>query len=94
MDSYQLSVFYTIVILILAIYVTTISVKSLVNPEDLDYYLRTSHKAKYIVEKYGIEKSKELSKKYFIPLSLVICVIMFGVVVRNLFVLVPVLFRG
>ena len=68
MDSYQLSVFYTIVILILAIYVTTISVKSLVNPEDLDYYLRTSHKAKYIVEKYGIEKSKELSKKYFIPL--------------------------
>lgn len=72
MDSYQLSVFYTIVILILAIYVTTISVKSLVNPEDLDYYLRTSHKAKYIVEKYGIEKSKELSKKYFIPLSLAV----------------------
>jgi len=45
------------------------NIRLLLNPEKMDHYLRTSPKARRWVEKYGIEQTTALSKKYFFPLG-------------------------
>ena len=49
------------------------------NEQRLREYLANSPKAKLWVNKFGMEKTVELSKKYFLPLGIVISCLMLGV---------------
>jgi hypothetical protein len=58
------------VTLVAGLYFAFKNVSYLRDPVELEYYLRTSPKAKRWVDKHGMAKTKELSKKYFIPIGL------------------------
>ncbi len=42
-------------------------------------YVQTSPKAKIWVSKYGLERTIELTKKYFLPLGIVVSMFMLGI---------------
>jgi hypothetical protein len=63
------------------------NIKYLKNEDDFKAYLSTSPKGKAWVSKYGMEKTIELSKKYFLPLGCLISLLLLGVGVRNIIIM-------
>jgi len=59
------------------------------NPDKLESYLATSPKAKMWVSKFGQEKTADLTRRYFLPLGIVVAAALLILGFRNLYVLLP-----
>jgi len=77
------------ILLIAGLYFLTRNIKFLRNSAELESYLATSPKGKLWVGKYGLEKTTELAKKYFVPLGIVIALAMVGIGSWSLYHIVP-----
>jgi len=60
------------------------NIKYYLNEDDLKAYLSTSNKGKAWVSKHGMDKTIDLSKKYFLPIGCIVSLCLLGVGIRNL----------
>jgi hypothetical protein len=73
-ESLEGALLISAITLVAGLYFAFKNISYLKDPNELDYYLRSSPKAKYWVNKHGMDKTKEISKKYFIPLGLLVSI--------------------
>ena len=59
------------------------------NPDKLEQYLRTDPRGRYWSKKLGEERTLQLTKKYFLPLGIVMACILLVVGLRGLWYVVP-----
>jgi len=67
-----------ILIIGVASYFLIRNVRMLMNRELIERYLDRSPKAVYWVNKFGVEKTTELAKKYFLPAGIAVSCLMIG----------------
>ena len=68
-----------IILLIGGLYFLVKNIRYLRDQTELEAYLTTSPTGKAWIKKFGREKTIELSKKYFLPLGIVIAIVMLGI---------------
>ena len=67
------------ILLIGGLYFLVRNIKYLRDQSELESYLATSPAGKAWLKKFGREKTIELSKKYFLPLGIVMAIVMIGI---------------
>ena len=78
-----------IFLLIAGLYVLVRNFNLARDSAELKSYLATSPKGKLWVNKFGLDRTVELSKKYFLPLGIAIAVAMIGVSIWSLYRMLP-----
>ena len=59
------------------------------NPDKLEQYLRTDPRGRFWSKKLGEERTLQLTKKYFLPLGIVMACILLFLGLRGLWYVVP-----
>lgn len=77
------------ILLFAGLYFLFRNIKLIRDSAELESYLATSPKAKLWVGKYGIERTTELAKKYFLPLGVIIAFAMVGIGSWSLYRILP-----
>lgn len=78
------------ILLIAGLYFLFRNIKFIRDNAELRCYLATSPKSKIWIGKYGLERTTELTRKYFLPLGVFIAIAMIGIGSLSLYRIIPI----
>ena len=77
------------ILLIAGLYFLVRNIKFIRDNAELESYLSTSPKGKFWIGKYGLKRTTELARKYFLPLGVIIAIAMVGIGSWSLYRILP-----